>query len=184
LVLLHALGGRAAFDRGLAWLAWLRLAAAGLGAYLLGRALGLARLPAAFAGVAFGSSGYVLLWLNFSLGHVTPLLPWVLLGLERLRGPRPWRAAAGTSLALAAAILGGHPETAFFVGAVAGLFALALLREDRRAGWLGLLALGLGTATAGASLLAFVEYLGLSGAKVIRDAQLAPAGLDFVALGA
>ncbi len=184
LVLLHALGGRAAFDRGLAWLAWLRLAAAGLGAYLLGRTLGLARLPAAFAAVAFASSGYVLLWLNFSLGHVTPLLPWVLLGLERLRGPRPWRAAACTSLALAAAILGGHPETAFFVGAVAGLFALALLREDRRAGALGLLALGLGTATAGASLLTFVEYLGLSGAKVIRDAQLAPQGVDFLALGA
>lgn len=184
LVLLHALGGREAFDRGLAWMAWLRVAAAGLGAYLLARALGLARLPAAFSGVAFALSGYVLLWLNFSLGHVTPLLPWVLYGLEGLRGERPLRAAAGTSLALAAAILGGHPETAFYVGAVAGVFALALLFEDRRAGALGLIALGLGTATAAASILTFVEYLELSGAKAIRDALLAPSGVDLFALGA
>jgi hypothetical protein len=184
LVAAYALGGRDAFDRALAFAAWARLAAAGLGAYLLARALGLARTPAAFAGVVFGLSGYVLLWLNHSLGHVTPLLPWVLLGLEGTRGARPLRAAAGAALALALAILGGHPETAFYVGATAGLWALAILREDRRAGALGLAALALGTACAAASLLPFVEYLELSGAKSIRDATLVPSGVNALALGA
>ncbi|MEM7306013.1 MAG: YfhO family protein [Planctomycetota bacterium] len=183
LVLLYKLGGRAAFDWGLSCMAWLRLAAAGLGAYLLARVLGLRRAPAALSGVAFGLSGYVVLWLNFSLGHVTPLLPWVLLGLERIRGPRPGLAMAGTSLALTAAVLGGHPETAFYVGAVAGVWALALLVEDRRAGLFGLLALALGTLAAAASLLPFVEYLELSGAKAIRDTMLAAGGLDLTALG-
>lgn len=184
LVAAYAAGGRPAFDRALSVMAWLRLAGAGLGAYLLARALGLLRTPAAFAGLTFGMSGYVLLWLNHSLGHVTPLLPWVLLGLERVRGARPWRAAAGTAVAMALAILGGHPETAFYVGATAGLWALALLAEDRRAGALGLGALALGTAAAAVSLVPFVEYLGLSGAKAIRDASLAPAGVDLAALGA
>ena len=184
LVALYALGGRGAFDWGLTLLAWWRLAAAGLGAYLLARALGLLRGPSALAGLAFGLSGYVVLWLNFSLGHVAPLLPWVLLGLERIRGPRPWLAIAGTALAMALAILGGHPETAFYVGALAGVWALVRLREERRAGLLGLLALALGTTLAAASLIPFVEYLSLSGAKSIRDAALAPSGVDLVALGA
>ncbi len=183
LVVLYKLGGQKLFDWGLSAAAWLRLAAAGLGAFLLARALALERGPAALTGVTFGLAGYVLLWLNHSLGHVTPLLPWVLLGLERIRGPRPLLAAAGTSAALALAILGGHPETAFYVGATAGVWALAILVRERRAGLLGLLALAIGTVLASASLLPFVEYLQLSGAKTIRDAQLAAGGVDLVALG-
>lgn len=183
LVLLEKLGGRALFDWGFALVAWLRLAAAGMGAYLLARVLGLARAPAALAAVGFGLSGYVVLWLNHSLGHVTPCLPWILLGLEGTRGRRPLLAAAGAALALGLAILGGHPETAFYVGFAAGLWALAILREDRRAGALGLLALGLGTVLAGASLVPFVEYLELSGAKAIRDHGLEILRPDLLALG-
>jgi hypothetical protein len=65
----------------------------------------------------------------------------MLLGLEALRGPRPWRAATGAAVALALAILGGHAETAFYVGLAGGLWALALLRTDRVAGQRALLAL-------------------------------------------
>jgi hypothetical protein len=45
------------------------------------------------------------------------------------------------------------------------------------------LSLALGTALAAVSLLPFLEYLDLSGAKAIRDAAFAPGGVDLVALG-
>jgi hypothetical protein len=183
-VLLEALFGEDWFVRGLAIVAWLRLAAAGLGAYLLARCLALARAPAALVGVAFGLSGYVVLWLNFSLGHVTPLLPWVLLGLEGVRGTRPRLAAAGAALAMALAILGGHPETAFYVGLAAGFWAFAIGRRDRRAGGLALAALALGSLMAAASLMPFAEYLALSGAHAVREREAARVAIDLVALGA
>jgi hypothetical protein len=179
-VALEALTGRAGFDRGLTWMAWLRLAAAGLGAYLLARELGLLREGAALAGVTFGGSGFVVLWLNHSLGHVAPLLPWVLLGVERARGARGFALCA---LALALAIYGGHPETSFYVGAAAGVWALALLRRDARHGRRALGALALGTLLAAPLLVPFVEYLRLSGARLARAAQ-SPPPLELVALGA
>ncbi|MCZ6598772.1 MAG: YfhO family protein [Planctomycetota bacterium] len=187
LAVLYDWGGRELFDRGFAWLAWLRLVVAGLGAWALARRLGLGPSGAALAGATFGLSGTVLLWLNHSLGHVTPLLPWVLYGLEGIRGARPSRAMGGTALALGLAILGGHPETAFYVGATAGLWALAIGVKDRRAGALGILALGVGTVLASVSLLPFLEYLQLSGARAIRTSQspgLTGAGVDLLALGA
>ncbi|MBM3978236.1 MAG: hypothetical protein FJ299_14775, partial [Planctomycetes bacterium] len=133
LAALERVGGERAFDWGWALLAALRIAAAGLGAYLLARELGLLQAGAALAAVAFGLSGYLVLWLGYSLGHVPPFLPWILLGLERLRGPRPARGFALAALALTGAILGGHPETSFYAGACAGLWCLALLARERRA---------------------------------------------------
>lgn len=179
-VALEAVGGRRGFDRGLTWMAWLRIAAAGLGAYLLARTLGLGREGAALAAVTFGGSGFVVLWLNHSLGHVAPLLPWVLLGVERSRSARGF---VGCALALALAIYGGHPETAFYVGAAAGVWSLALLRSDRAHGLRALGALACGTGLAAPLLVPFVEYLALSGARLAR-AVVVPPALDLVALGA
>ncbi|TAJ24867.1 MAG: hypothetical protein EPO68_00810, partial [Planctomycetota bacterium] len=183
LVLLERLGGERAMDWGWALLAVLRLAGAGLGAYLLARELGLGRAGAALAGCSFGLSGYLVLWLGYSLGHVPPFLPWILLGLERLRGARPVRAFALAALALAGAILGGHPETSFYVGACAGLWSLALLARERRAGWLALGALASGSLLAAPSLVPFVEYLRLSAAQAVRESHATGAWPDLVALG-
>jgi len=183
LVALEAVGGERALLRGYALLAWLRLAGAGLGAYLLARALGSSRAAACLAGSAFALSGYLVLWLNYSLGHVPPFLPWILLGLEGTRGRAPWRSAAGAALALTFAVLGGHPETAFYVGAASGLWALAILREDVRAGARALLGLALGSLLAAPSLLPFVEYLQLSAAQAVRAAQHASPPPDWLALG-
>jgi hypothetical protein len=180
LVALESLGGRGLFDRGFAFLAWLRLAAAGLGAYLLARELGLRKSGAALAAITFGGSGFLIVWLNHSLGHVAPLLPWVLLGAERSRS---WRGVAGTATALALAILGGHPETAFYVGACAGIWSLAILRRDREHGLRALAGLALGTLLAAASLVPFAEYLAHSGALLARRLIERPT-LDLVALGA
>ncbi len=189
LVLLDALGGLDLFHAGFAWVAWLRVALAGLGAYLLARRLGLLPAPAALAGATFAFSGYLILWLNHPLGHVPPLLPWVLAFLEDLRGRARLRAAAGpmakVAVCLALAIYGGHAETAFYVGAASGLWALALLREERRAGAHGLVALGLGTGLAGLTLAPLTEYLGRSAAQAVRAAEAAQATahIDLVALG-
>ena len=183
LVALEAIGGRAAFDWGFGALGWLRLFAAGLGAYLLARKLGLRAAGGAVAGIGFGLSGYLVLWLGHPLGHVPPLLPWLLLALEATRGSRPARAAGGASIALGLAILGGHPETSFYVGLAGGLWALAILRENLRAGAWALVGLGLGTALGGALLLPFLEYLEHSGAQLVRQDDVARRGQDLASLG-
>jgi len=176
--------GQDGFHLGLGWLAWARLFAAGLGAYCLARRLGLLRAGALLAGLAFQSCGFVQLWLNFSLGHVTPFLPWLLYAVEGCRGPRPGRAVVGVALLLAGAVLGGHPETAFYVGAAAGLWSLWLLGSDRRAGTVALLGLACGSLLAFPSVLPFLEYLARSGAQELRAASVATRGFDALALGA
>ncbi len=185
LALLERLGGEPLLHFGFAWLAWLRVAAGALGAYFLARRLGLGIAGAALAASTFGLSGYECLWLNHALGHVPPFLPWILYFLEGIRGARPFRSAALAALALLGAVLGGHAETAFYVGAAAGLWALAMFARDRRAGALALGALALGGAAAGIVLLPFLEYLDLSAAKWVREAQAVDlrAAPDLAALG-
>ena len=185
LVLFEALGGRALFDWGLSFVAWLRFACALLGAYCLARRLGLAPAPAALTGVTYGFCGFLVLWLNHALGHVPPFLPWMLFFLEGLRGGRPLLSMTGTAAALALAILGGHVETAFYVGLAGGVWCLAIAAKERRAGLLGLAGLGLGTLAAAALLLPTYEYLDLSAAKYIRElgATEARAAVDLLALG-
>ena len=183
LVAAEAIGGRSAFDAAIDLLAWLRIAGAGLGAYLLARVLRFGTSGAALAGVGFASSGFLVLWLHHSLSHVTPFLPWILLGLEGTRGPRPGRAAVAAALTLALAVLGGHPETAFYVGAAAGLWALAILRDDRRAGAWSLLGLALGAIATAPATLPFVEYMNESAAQAVREASAERAPVRMLGLG-
>ena len=186
----EALGGIAGFHYALTLAALGRLLLAGLGAYLLARRLGLRARGALLAGIAFQFSGYMVLWLNFPLGHVPPFLPWILYFLEGLFGTGPgeaslWprrRAFVGAALAMTLAILGGHPETSFFVGLTAGLWSLAILLRDRRAGQLGLLALVLGSLVTAPLLSAFWSYLKTSGAHAIRSAAQANVALNLTAL--
>lgn len=180
---LFALGGERGLWLGLFLTAWLRLAAAGLGAYCLGRRLGLGPPGAALAGLGFGLGGYLLLWLCSALGHVTPYLPWLLLAVEAQRGARPAAASLATALLTAGMILAGHPETAFYAGAAAGLWALAVFREQRRAGWRALGSLAAGVALAAPGWWPFLEYLGQSSAQAVRRELVAAGRPDFVALG-
>lgn len=179
LVLGEAIAGLSGFHYAITLAALGRLFLAGLGAFLLARRLGLGGRGALLAGLTFQFSGYMVLWLNFPLGHVPPLLPWLLYFIEGLLGTgpgetSPWprrRAFVGTAVAMLLAILGGHPETSFFVGLTAGLWCLAVLLRDRMAGLLGLGALALGTLAAAPMLLAFWSYLSVSGAQAIRSAH-------------
>ncbi|MEX1025440.1 MAG: YfhO family protein [Planctomycetota bacterium] len=167
LVALEALGGRRAFDWGLGLLATLRLAAAFAGTVLLARRLGLGGFGALFAGAGFALSGFQLLWLNHSLGHVTPFLPWLLLAIEGVAAGRRW-AGPWVALLLAGAVLGGHPETSFYVGFAAGLWALAVAWRNPARGARALVALAGGALISAVLLVPFVEYLGLSAAETIR----------------
>lgn len=167
-------------DWSLAWLAWLRLVGAAVGTWLLARAQGLGRGGAALAGVSFGTSGFLVGWLNHSLGHVAWFLPWVLLGIERLREGRAMRTLVLTAVVFAAAILGGHPETAFFLGTAAGLWCFTLPRRRRLA---GLASLAAGTCLAAVSLVPFVEYVRRSGALIARRDLARVAEPDWIALG-
>lgn len=188
------------YERIAVHVAWIRLAAAGLGAWLLARALGLGRRGAFLASLSFGGSGFGWLWLQHSLGHAAPFLPWILLGLLRAArgGPRNRSEVEGVgprhgivegvllaSLAWCGAILAGHPETAAGIGIASLGFAVALARKYRGS-WARLaLALGCGTGLAAALWVPFAEYLVHSGAWFLRRAQLRPAvQLDLLTLGA
>ena len=205
LVALDALGGKAWFDHGHSLLAWLRVAAGLAGAFALARRLGLGRPGSTLTAISFGAGGFLTLWLNHPLGHVAPYLPWLLFFLEGARGPRALRSAAAAGACLLGAILGGHVETAFFVGAAGGLWALALAfdgwreraaastRDPRaprpapfRPAILALAALALGGLGGAVVLLPVLEYLDLSAAKAVREASAAAGAHapDLLALGA
>ncbi|MFT6362941.1 MAG: hypothetical protein ACJAZ8_001351 [Planctomycetota bacterium] len=190
LVFFDWIGGQRAFDWAFSLLGFLRFFAAGLGAYFLGRRLGLGTLGAGLAGLTFGFSGYLVLWLNSPLGHVPPLFPWLLFFLEGLRTTGPGQASAwprrraflGASLCMALAIYAGHPETSFFVGFGAGLWALAIWLRERRAGYLGLGSLALGSLLAAPVLVPFYKYLMVSSAHEIRSVAVNDLSVDFAAV--
>jgi hypothetical protein len=183
-VLLDALGGKPLFDWGFALLAWLRLGFAGWGAWLLARRLGLSIAGCACAAIGFASSGFSLAWLGFSVGHVTPLLPWLLLAVESTRTSGARAPLGRVGLACALSILAGHPETSFFDVLAASFWALAVAREDRRAGARAIAGLAAGVLASACMVVPFVEYLGRSAAlEAHRAASALAPPPDLVALG-
>jgi len=187
LALSMKLGGPELFDRAFAWLAVLRLTLALVGSYFLARRLRLEPGPAAFAALAAVLSGASILWAGSSVGRVLPFLPWMLLGVERLRAPGTRREQAGLAggigAATALALLGGHPETAAFCGLAAGAWALSFLRANAVGAAWALGGLALGALAAAAALVPFLEYLAHSGAWLAHRLALR-APVDFALLAA
>ena len=140
-----------------AWglMAVLKLLIAGLGAFALGRELGLGRAGALVAGVVFMLCAPNVAWLQWPLATVYSLLPWLLLATHRLHvRPSPRRAAVLAGV-VALSLFAGHPETAALSSTAAGLYLLALGLAERRPGravarslarWAGAHALGLALA--------------------------------------
>jgi hypothetical protein len=98
---------------------------AGLGMFLFLGRTGLGWTAAMVGALSLMFSGFF--WAH--VGHVPIVqsaswVPWLLLGAARLLERPTLRAAAGTGLALALSILGGHPQTAY-LGCLA--FAVVLL---------------------------------------------------------
>jgi len=88
----------------------LKLLVAGVSAYYVGRKFGLKPGLALSAAVAFQLSGHMYLWLGWPMSDVLPLLPLLVLSVERLAvgQARYWTVGAVVTALMA---LGGDPET-------------------------------------------------------------------------
>jgi hypothetical protein len=162
------------FWRALAWIAALKLIAAALGAYALGRFTGLRRGPAALVGTVYAFCTYMNSGLQFPLSGVMAMTPWAMLTAGRTaRGGRALD-AVGMALAVGLLMLTGSPELiAIAGGGVVCYAAWELLRPDpggemqdrRDRGRRLALLLGGGIgglALSAAALAPFVEFLSLA----------------------
>jgi hypothetical protein len=123
------------FWHSLGWIAALKVLAAAVGTLLFLRALDL-RWPAALVGaITFAFSSYLIDWLEHPHVNAYLLIPWLLLGSERLARNR--RVSDGLLLALGfgAADLAGQPEATFIVSITAvAWFAVRLATYTRADG--------------------------------------------------
>src|ERR1700688_1424173 len=146
--------------RGAAVIAALRVLLALVFMFLLLRRQGLGEGPSLAGALAFGLSGFTLLWVGWPLASSAALLPAVLYALARLpgtsHGPSAAEPGIATSpreqsgpaedglasggrrrrdavllvLALAALLLAGHPETELYACLLAAAFAAGLVRRS------------------------------------------------------
>jgi hypothetical protein len=112
-------------EHALTLLALLRLALAGLGAFVLARVLGCGAASAAMAGVLYALEPFHLVLRFHTLPNVSACLPWLLaLSEHELRGGAPRRTLAAWALVAALACLGGHSQTTAHVLGVAAAYHL------------------------------------------------------------
>lgn len=153
-------------------LAWAHLAWAGLGVFVLARRLGVGTTSAAAAGVLFGSSPFLILWVPLaSVVTTCAWIPWLLagvLGLFAEESRASLRSAALTALSLGMLLTAGHLQFAAYGALAASVLGVWLLvarfaadsrsktgdkRRCRSALGLGLVAAVAGTLIAGPHLL-------------------------------
>ena len=112
-------------EHALTVLALLRLALAGLGAFVLARVLGCGAPAATLAGVLWALEPFHLVLRFHTLPNVSACLPWLLAVSEhRLRGGASRRTLAAWALVAAFACLGGHSQTAAHVLGIAVAYHL------------------------------------------------------------
>ncbi len=140
----------------------LRLLLAGIFTYSFSRAVGLSRIAALTAGVAFMLSGPMVL-LQYWTANVDILLPLLLTAILRLvQDPSPRRTGL-LAVVVGLTILAGHPEHILLVNAYGSAFLIFLLRRrgapvgKAAGGYLAALALGAGLAAA--ALIPFLRNL-------------------------
>lgn len=127
---------------------------------------------AAFGAVAFGFGGHQVLWLQYALSHTLLALPFTFWAVERVVEDRSARRRAVLTLGWALLVFGGHPETGFVSGLVAGLWALWRLWDAHGR------PLVIGTALLGLALSAvqwvpFLEYASQSHGMALREDEAA-----------
>ena len=138
-------------EHALTVLALLRLALAGLGAFVLARVLGCGAPAATLAGVLYGLEPFHLVLRFHTLPNVSACLPWLLaLSERRLRAEDRRGTLAAWALVAALACLGGHSQTTMHVLAVAIAYHLLRSRPTRIGRELGFLGAGLVLAALGA----------------------------------
>jgi hypothetical protein len=113
--------------------------------FLLLRRQGISEGAALFGSVAFGLSGFVLLWLGWPIASSASLLPLVLYAIVMTDARGARRDFLLLILGAFAVLTGGHPETILYVVLVSVLFALARRRPALLGRWAlaGMMAFGL-----------------------------------------
>ncbi len=81
--------------------------------FLFCRRLGISRLPAAFAGLAFAGSGFMVMWTNWPHPEVAALIPALFWTVERFLQRPSARAAPPIAIALGVMLLGNFPAVVF-----------------------------------------------------------------------
>jgi len=134
---LHLLFAALPLQLGFVLLPWLRAMAAGCGAWMLARELGLSRPGALLAALIFPLSGMLVSFLLFPMGNALALVPWVLWAVERIASGAP---AGWSVLALTGGLqlLAGHPETAAHTALLSVLWLLVRGAARPLAAWLSL----------------------------------------------
>lgn len=102
-----------------------RLFLAAFFTYALARSIGIGFTGSLVAGIAFGLSGHFVFYINMPDLDVQIWLPALLLATENLLKRPTYRSFAIAALLIAIIILGGMPESAFFMFLLAGLYFLA-----------------------------------------------------------
>lgn len=170
-VALGAVGGARLASWSFAALALVRAVAATLGAFSLARSLGLRAAGAAVAAFTFAGAGYFAVHAVEAADRVLWIAPWLLLAIERVRRSRGASGLVAVATLTALMIYAGHPEVVFYVGALALVWSIALLREDARAGRNALAALVCGLALGAPVLAPFLEYATRSSLANLRAAD-------------
>ena len=109
----------------------LKLLSALVFTFLLCRRQGLSEAAAAAGATAFGLSGFVMLWLSWPIATCAVLVPPVLYAIARCDDVGGRRDALLLTVASAALVLGGHPETLTYAAGFAGCFLLDRCRRRR-----------------------------------------------------
>ena len=148
----------------------LTLALSAFFTWLFLRRLGASPPAAGFGAVAFGFGGHQVLWLQYALSHTLLALPFAFWATERLVEDPSRRRVAILGLAFALFVVGGHPETGYVAGLVAGLWALYRLWDAF--GRLLVLGAGLlGLALSAVQWMPFLEYAQLSHGLRLRELE-------------
>ena len=97
--------------------------------YLFCRRRGYSLVASSIGAIAFGFSGFMLVWLHFAHATVAAMLPAVLYTIDLLAERVTAGRFAFASIVWGVILTGGHPETAAYAGFMAVLFS----------GWIGLM---------------------------------------------
>lgn len=148
------------------------LAIGGIGALLLARRFGLGPLEAILVGSAYMLNGQFMYHLQYTDVSVLVLLPWLVWAAQAMIDAPNASQAAIFGLAIGAAGLMGHPEPALLAAMAAVLLVLLAVPGSARKGRLLLAltgALGLAMATAGCTLLPFLELVRHSDSYILHS---------------
>jgi hypothetical protein len=138
------------------------------GTYLFARRLGLARSAGLIGGLAFATSGFLVVWTNWPQARVAALIPALFWALERLVQERNARGVALLAVVTAAMVLSGFPSIAAYAFLTAVPYVLMRVvvvdraSPKRALGGIALAAagVGLGGLLSAIQMLPFVRQLG------------------------